>query len=59
MSTIQRKDVVSLFGALILGFVLFLVINYLSLFGVLTVDSDLIVILLGVLIGYGTARLSN
>jgi hypothetical protein len=59
MSTIQTKDVVSLFGALIVGFVFFLLINYLSLFGVVTVDSDLIVISVGVLIGYGVARLSD
>ncbi|ELZ97985.1 hypothetical protein C440_02018 [Haloferax mucosum ATCC BAA-1512] len=59
MSTIQTEDVVSLFSALILGFVLFLLINYLSLFGVVTVNSDLIVISVGVLIGYGVARLSD
>jgi len=59
MSIVQRKDVVPLFGALILGFVFFLLINYLSLFGVVTVDSDLIVISVGVLIGYVAARLSD
>ncbi|MFD1634652.1 hypothetical protein ACOZ4L_02840 [Haloplanus ruber] len=59
MSVVQRKDVVPLFGALILGFVFFLLINYLSLFGVVTVDSDLIVISVGVLIGYVAARLSD
>lgn len=59
MSPIQTEDVVSLFGALILGFVFFLLINYLSLFGVVTVNSDLIVISVGILIGYGVARLSD
>nr|WP_233340449.1 hypothetical protein [Haloprofundus sp. MHR1] len=59
MSTIQTKDVVSLFGAIIAGFVFFLLINYLSLFSVVTVDSDLIVISVGVLIGYVAARLSD
>ncbi|AFK21419.1 hypothetical protein E6P09_16430 (plasmid) [Haloferax mediterranei ATCC 33500] len=59
MSTIQTKDLVSLFGAVILGFVFFLLSNYLSLFGVVTVDSDLVVISVGVLIGYGAARLSD
>ena len=59
MSIFQTNDVVNLFGALILGFVFFLLINYLSLFGVVTVDSDLIVISVGVLIGYVAARLSD
>jgi glycopeptide antibiotics resistance protein len=59
MPAIQQKDVISLFGALILGFALFLLINYLSLFGVVTVDSDLITISLGVLIGFVIARFSN
>lgn len=59
MSAIQTKDIVSLFGALILGFVFFLLLNYLSLFGVVTVDSNLLVISLGVIIGYGIARLTN
>lgn len=59
MSTIQTQDVVPLLGALIVGFGFFLLINYLSLFGVVTVDSDLIVISVGVLIGYVAARLSD
>jgi len=59
MSAIQQKDVVSLFGALILAFALFLLVNYLSLFGVVTVDSDLLTISLGVLIGFVVARFSN
>jgi len=59
MSTIQTKDIVPLFGALIIGFVFFLLINYLNLFGVGTVDSDLIVISVGVLIGYVAARLND
>lgn len=59
MTILQQKDIVSLFGALVLGFALFLLINYLSLFGVVTVDSDLITISLGVLIGFVIARFSN
>jgi len=59
MPPIQLEDSIPLFGALILGFVLFLLINYLSLFGVATVDSDLITISLGVLIGFVIARVSN
>jgi hypothetical protein len=59
MLTIRQNDVIPLFGALILGFALFLLINFLSLFGVVTVDSDLITISLGVLIGFVIARFSN
>lgn len=59
MSAIQTRRALPLFGALILGFVFFLLINYLSLFGVVTVDSDLVVISVGILIGYGAARISD
>ncbi|SDZ87313.1 hypothetical protein SAMN04488065_0923 [Haloplanus vescus] len=59
MPITHQEDVVPLFGALILGFALFLLINYLSLFGVVTVDSDLITISLGVLVGFSVARFSN
>ncbi len=59
MPIIQSNDIVPLLGALILGFILFLLINYLSLFGVVTVDSDLITISLGVLIGFVIARFSS
>lgn len=59
MPILHQKDIIPLFGALILGFALFLLINYLSLFGVVTVDSDLITISLGVLIGFLSARFSN
>ncbi|MFD1589501.1 hypothetical protein ACFR9U_21195 [Halorientalis brevis] len=59
MAPSRRRDVRPLFGALIVGFAFFLLINYLSLFGVVTVDSDLLVISVGVVIGYGTARVTN
>jgi len=59
MPITHQKDIVPLSGALILGFALFLLINYLSLFGVVTVDSDLITISFGVLIGFLVARFSN
>ena len=59
MAINNLEDIVPLFGALIVGFALFLLINYLSLFGVVSVDSDLIIISLGVLIGFVIARFSN
>jgi len=59
MVPIRSRDVRSLFGALIVGFACFLLINYLSLFGVVTIDSDLIVISVGVFIGFGTARVTD
>ncbi|WP_254832517.1 hypothetical protein [Haloglomus salinum] len=59
MPTIQLKEIGPLVGALILGFVLFLLINYLSLFGVVTVGSELVTISLGVLIGYVVALFTS
>ena len=59
MDTPRIDGALPLFGALILGFVAFLLINYLSLFGVVTVNSDLIVVSIGVLIGYGVAVFSG
>ncbi|WP_277554355.1 hypothetical protein [Halobaculum limi] len=54
-----RRDVALVFVALVLGFVAFLALNYLALFGVVSVDSDLFVVWIGVAIGYAVARLSG
>lgn len=59
MAAVRPRDVVPLFGALVVGFVVFLLVNYLSLFGVVTIDSDLLTISLGVLVGFLVARLSD
>jgi hypothetical protein len=52
-------DVVPLFGALVVGFALFLVVGYLALFDVVTLDSDLLLVELGVVVGYVSARVAG
>ncbi|WP_251327898.1 hypothetical protein [Haloplanus pelagicus] len=46
-------------GALVAGFALFLVVGYLTLFDVLIVDSDLVLISAVVVVGYLAARLAG
>jgi len=53
------RDVVPLFGALVVGFVVFLVVGYLALFDVATLDSDLVLVSVGVVVGYVSARVAD
>jgi hypothetical protein len=50
------RDIVPLFGALVVGFAVFLAVGYLALFDIATLDSDLVLVELGVVIGYAGAR---
>jgi len=52
-------DVVPLFGALVVGFAVFLLVGYLALFEVATLDSDLVLLSIGVVIGYVVARVAG
>lgn len=56
---IDSRDLVPLFGALVVGFAVFLIVGYLALFDVATLDSDLVLVELGVVVGYVTARVSG
>jgi len=53
------RDVVPLFGALVAGFAAFLITGYLTLFDIATLDSDLVFVSIGVVIGYVSARVSE
>ncbi|AXG05166.1 hypothetical protein DU500_01290 [Haloplanus rubicundus] len=53
------RDIVPLFGALVVGFALFLVVGYLALFDVATFDSDLVLVEIGVVVGYVGARVAG
>lgn len=53
------RNIVPLFGALAAGFAVFLVVGYLALFDVVTLDSDLVLVEVGVLVGYVGARLAG
>jgi hypothetical protein len=53
------SDIVPLFGALVVGFALFLVVGYLALFDVAAPDSDLVLVELGVVVGYVSARVAG
>jgi hypothetical protein len=53
------RDVVPLFGALVAGFVAFLVVGYSALFDIATLDSDLVHISIGVVVGYVSARVAG
>jgi len=53
------RDVVPLFGALVVGFAVFLVTGYLALFDVTVIDSDLTFVSLGVVVGYVSARVAG
>lgn len=61
MTAVERHGLVDLCGALILGFVFFASINYLSLFGIVQSSSLLnqtwFHIVVGVFIGYGVAQI--
>lgn len=63
MTTVDLRELRGLFGALILGFVFFLLINYLSLFEVIQSPSlfnqEWLLISVGVIIGYGVAWASS
>jgi len=52
------QDVVPLFGALVVGFAVFLVVGYVALFEIATLDSDLVLLSIGVVIGYVVARVA-
>jgi len=53
------RDIVPLFGALVVGFAFFLVVGYLALFDVTVLDSDLVLVELGVVVGYVGARIAG
>jgi hypothetical protein len=53
------RDIVPLFGTLVVGFALFLVVGYLALFDVAALDSDLVLVELGVVVGYVGARVAG
>jgi len=55
----DSRDIVPLFGALVVGFALFLVVGYLALFDVTVLDSDLVLVELGVVVGYVGARIAG
>lgn len=52
------RDIVPLFGALVVGFAAFLLVGYLALFDIAMFDSDLVLISIGVTIGYVSARVA-
>ena len=52
------RDIVPLFGALVVGFAVFLLAGYLALFDIAMFDSDLVLISIGVAIGYVSARVA-
>jgi len=52
------RDIVPLFGALVVGFAVFLLVGYLALFDIAMFDSDLVLLSIGVVIGYVSARLA-
>ena len=52
------RDIVPLFGALVVGFAVFLLVGYLALFDIAMFDSDLVFISIGVAIGYLSARVA-
>lgn len=56
---LASRDIVPLFGALVVGFALFLVVGYLALFDVAALDSDLVLVELGVAVGYVAARVAG
>jgi len=53
------RDIVPLFGALVVGFAVFLVVGYMALFDIATLDSDLVLVSIGVVIGYVSARVTG
>jgi len=55
---LESRDIVPLFGALVVGFAVFLLVGYLALFEIATIDSDLVLISIGVAIGYVSARVA-
>jgi len=55
---LDSRDVVPLFGALVVGFAVFLVVGYVALFEIATLDSDLVLLSIGVVIGYVVARVA-
>lgn len=54
----DSSDIVPLFGSPVVGFAFSLVVGYLALFGLPTLDSDLALVSGDVVIGYVTARLA-
>ncbi|WP_049937463.1 hypothetical protein [Haloplanus natans] len=52
------RDIVPLFGALVVGFAVFILVGYLALFEIATLDSDLVLLSIGVVIGYVVARIT-
>lgn len=55
---LDSSDIVPLFGALVAGFAVFLLVGYLALFDVATLDSDLVLVSIGVVVGYVSARVA-
>jgi hypothetical protein len=53
------RDIVPLFGALVVGVARFLAVGYLALFGVVALDSDLVLVELGIVVGYVAARVAG
>jgi hypothetical protein len=56
---LDARDIVPLFGALVVGFAAFLLTGYLALFDVATLDSDLAFVSIGVVVGYVSARVAG
>lgn len=56
---LDSRDVVPLFGSLIAGFAVFLLVGYLALFDIVRLDSDLVLVSVGVLVGYVGARVAD
>jgi hypothetical protein len=56
---LDASDIVPLFGALAAGFAVFLLVGYLALFEVATLDADLVLVSIGVVIGYVGARVAG
>jgi hypothetical protein len=56
---LDGSDIVPLFGALVAGFAIFLAVGYLALFDVGTLDSDLVLVSIGVVVGYVSARVAS
>jgi hypothetical protein len=57
--SLGSRDIVPLFGALVVGFALFLAVGYLALFDVTVLDSDLVLVELGVVVGHVGARIAG
>ena len=59
MPLVSTSDWLLLASALIIGLLIWVVTNYLALFGIYTVGSDVFLIWAGVLTGFGAAIVSR